>query len=228
MKIHGYFSDWFDSMIYSYGVDQTIRLDRTLFLNPDKDFLEKFKSVEVPHKYDRESLIAIKKAEDPEFSNRFWGQRYGEEKYFIYYFYFDGLCYPIYHDRFDPKGYNDRDRNTFLHSLYRDKPRVTVGKFKGVFKFVIRDGEALKYKAEKVAVDFSKEHSLPYFVYGCPLFFPFFMMSNVEEVFQVDEVYQNIENFLLTCQQKEPTLQSNENKITSHGFDLKTSFRGKR
>lgn len=228
MKIHGYFSDWFDSMIYSYGVDQTIRLDRTLFLNPDKEFLEKFHGIGIPYEYEREALIAIKKSEDPEFKNVFWGQRHGEEVYFDYYFYFDGWCYPIYHNRFEPTGTNYRDRDKFTQSLYLDKPKVTVEKFRGAFKFIIQNGVVLKYKADQLAVDFSKEHSLPYFVYGCPMFFPFFMMSNVDEVFKMEVVYQKIENFLLTCQQKEPTLQSNENKITSHGFDLKTSFRGKR
>ena len=51
------------------------------------------------------------------------------------------------------------------------------------------------------------------------------MIKDVDSVFDMLEVYQKVENFLLTHKDQEVTLQTNENKVVSHGFDLKKSFR---
>lgn len=43
-------------------------------------------------------------------------------------------------------------------------------------------------------------------------------------IFDLVETYQYIENFILE-NIAEPSIQSNNNKIIAHGFDLKSSFR---
>lgn len=45
MKIIGYQKDWFDTLIYTYGVDESLRLDRTKFQKLDDDLLKEFKGL---------------------------------------------------------------------------------------------------------------------------------------------------------------------------------------
>ena len=46
MKIIGYQKDWFDALIYTYGVDESLRLDRTKFQKINDDLLKEFKCLD--------------------------------------------------------------------------------------------------------------------------------------------------------------------------------------
>lgn len=215
MKIIGYQKDWFDTLIYTYGVDETLRLDRVKFQKLNDELLKEFKALN-SNKYAL-PLSKIFDSKDSDFKNLIKDLNNWRTQTSSLNFYFDGWIYKLFYEVVGQWG---------LSSMCRyDNETKAFNEYKGKFNFIYDGGELIKFKADQEVIDFSNKSGIPYFCLNHEHFFPFLMIKDVDSVFDMLEVYQKVENFLLTHKDPEVTLQTNENKIVSHGFDLKKSFR---
>lgn len=233
MKIIGEnrYKDFFDQMIYSYGVDEGIVLDRTIYHGRTFAQLDlKGIGFEFPHDYgfwrlqDKKNLSTHERYRKlvNQIRRASWG--YSENFDFIILYYNEKLYCLYYKKQFDqhnqPIPINEKTiQSDYHHKIYmlcefeRDQPITNI--------------------APQKLIQFSRTHKMPYFVmlndHGItvpnPMFFPFLAIQQHQIFFDMVEVYQNIENFILEIVIEEESVQSNNNKITAHGFDLKTSFR---
>lgn len=249
MKIIGYQKDFFDSMIYTYGIDESLRLDRTLYIPSsymhmayrDRNYKEKVNK-DYPFMTEKSGLKnfldANKFYDHIEFSWRSpriegEAQTYKELMYLLKYdrsdysrdtLYFDGYLYHLYYK----KRYENRYSafaGEYKYPIELDSENVMTT-YKGAFNLLCyEDGTPVKVKASEEIVAFSKKFKLPYFSFIHDFFFPFLAIKDHEKYFDIVDVYQKVENFLLNCTIEEMETQSNENKITAHGFDTVKSFR---
>lgn len=241
MKIIGYQKDFFDQLVYTYGIDETLRLDRSIFV-PKGDYQQVFKNGKWIEKFPKDypfvkelsklkptdngffdHIDLFKRNNDSEYKNLLWDLRYnwrsGHSKSL---FYFDGFIYLLYYKPIvKPKTkfiFYDQTVDLDAETVYTD--------YKGYLNLLCDEtGRAIKVKATDDVIEFSKKFKMPYFNIRYNFFFPFLAIKDFEKHFEPVDVYQKIENFLLTCEIEKMDEQSNDNKITAHGFDLKKSFR---
>lgn len=215
MKIIGYQKDFFDYMIYNHGVDNSLVLDRTLFLGDNSTIHADMRQLgNNYHFYTLGDLFVSKDVERRNLLREIDNSR----DYSIVSFYFNGFVYGLYY----------KHQKSKLNWDIRFTDRNVYTDYKGSFH-LIKDhyNKPVKLKAEEDLIKFSNKYKLPYFIVGFNGFFPMLAIKDHDKYFDATTVYQDIENFLLNsdlanCSTNE---QSNDNKITSHGFDLKSSFR---
>lgn len=90
----------------------------------------------------------------------------------------------------------------------------------------------LSVQLKELVEHFAIENKLPYFVFDCydyciqPLnhFFPLSYFSSFS--LSNEEIYTEVYNWILKCNEPKPVEVANDVKIQQAGFDLKTSFRG--
>ena len=252
MKILGFQKDFFDQMIYTYGIDESLRLDRTVFrqgnkqshfkngewINPESDkypFIDEMRSLN--EYYSRKDFF-----KDLPYN---WRWQYIEDcgelnfhkivnilrnnhqtsPYIQKVFYFDGYLYLLY-AREEVSGTGLDFNGQPYNKHFPLNAQTVANEYKGKFKLLtFESGKVVKIKAHQKIIDVSKKFLVPYFCLDEDFFFPFLSIEEREKYFDVTEVYQTIENFLVNGTLEEMQQQSNENKITAHGFDLKSSFR---
>jgi hypothetical protein len=217
MKILGYQKDFFDSMIYTYGVDNSIVLDRTILLNLDKNVLYKeMYNLNTNHNFFSSIEMFFGRKTDP-YKQHLWDIYHGKE-YHVSVFYFDGYAYLLY--------YKVKKTESMWSTPINVDEKNVYDVYKGEFNLLLdANGVPIRKKANPDIVEFSKKYKLPYFSPSFKFFFPFLAIKDHEKYFDTNDVYQRIESFLLNASIGEADVQSNDNKITAHGFDTKASFR---
>lgn len=231
MKIIGNnrYKDFFDQMVYTYGVDEGIILDRTIY-KP-----ETFKSLKLnsfvfveSDTHDWYHSFGVKeKNDDPRTAHRklrrdiFHGN--DSDQYDVFYMYFNEKVYAIYYTKEIQNGRYAKINEKTVNSVYKGKLN---------FWCDFESDEPRTNTAPEEMIKFSKENKIPYFMFTGDFyhfhvidsFVPIQAINKHMKYFDITEMYQYIENFIMELVLEESE-QSNENKITAHGFDLKTSFR---
>lgn len=239
MKIIGEnrYKDFFDQMIYSYGIDEAVVLDRTIyhaktfakldlagvgFRFPHQYWYwhnDKYKQDLSPQQRYKKLITDIRNASY--LNHKSYA---GNEPYEYIILYYQEKLYCLYYKRqFDALGQVILINEKTLQTIYHHKIKM-------LYEFDSQ--KPLTNPALKKLILFSQTHKMPYFVLlnhnGTTLpytqFFPLWTIHQYQTIFDVVETYQYIENFILE-NIAEPSIQSNNNKITAHGFDLKSSFR---
>lgn len=226
MKIIGNnrYKDFFDQMIYTYGVDGDIILDRTIYTAETfKDLkIKSFVFENTSHGY-----WAKNKKDDPKYEyyqlRRKIFRGHQSDPYDIFYMYFNEKVYAIYHTKEIQNGWVVNISEKSVNSVYKGKLN---------FWCDFETGLPVTNDAPKEMIKFSKESKIPYFMFKSNFnyfrvidsFIPIQSINKHTSYFDIIKTYQYIENFILELSLEESE-QSNDNKITAHGFDLKTSFR---
>ena len=248
MKIIGYQKDFFDQMVYTYGVDESVRLDRTKFIqgkhtvnyNPENlsEFINDLREIRFENEFHKKFFnnlpynwrdVYYEKDEDLKNYRKLISiLKYNHFQSPIkqLYFYFDGYIYLAYYKAIDKELKNDYWGSLHGNHFYELDGNTIYDVYKSKINLLCDEtGNVVRVKAPENIIDISQKHKVPYFAIHKYFFFPFVAFKDHEKFFDVVEVYQKIENFLVTCEIEEMELQSNDNKITAHGFDLKKSFR---
>lgn len=211
MVIIGHISDFFDQFIYQYGIDKKIRLDRTksnialldsknvrAFLSNERYLIGKIKS-----NYYSKYIDIIKNMNEYDYKGN-----YLDPKYHVGYFYFDDYVYPIYIEKGDSK----------FNFIFNPKTN-------SVFKVkVSNEYDLIKIKNQSIIDNQSYLFSSNIQrYYNKSNFIPMSSIRDIDKIFNYKIVYQIIEKFMMKDEPQ--SNQSNDNKIKSHGFNLKESFR---
>lgn len=209
MIIIGNISDFFDQFIYQYGIDEKIRIDRTkpntaiLDENNIRNFLsnQRYFFGKIKNQYYTKYIDIIKNMNEYDYKGN-----YLDPKYRVGYFYFDDYIYPIYTERGDSK------LNFIINPKTSNVFKVKVSNEYDLYK--VKDQSIL----ENQPYLFSPNVQI-----GKSSFTPMSSIKDINTIFEYKSVYQIIERFMM----KHDTIsnQSNDNKIESHGFHLKESFR---
>lgn len=206
MKIIGWQKDFFDTLIYTYGIDEGIRLDRTIYSQLESNLdTSNYGFLSFNNYY---FWVKYKKSNKEYFNLLSDLNRHKNKVYKRALFYFDAKVYMLYYDI---------NINLNSKSVYE----INVDILKDI------NGNPIVKDARQDLIDFSMDNKLPYFLLNHDFFFPFMCIRDCEKYFDKVDVYQKVENFMLTHGINTTEIQSNDNKIESHGFDIKTSFRSK-
>lgn len=231
------YKDFFDQMIYSYGIDEAVVLDRTIY------HVKTFATLDLagvgfsfPHQYwywhngkDKQNLSPeqrykklITDIRNASYLNH--ESDVGKEAYEYMVLYYQEKFYCLYYKKqFDTLGQVILINEKTLQTIYHHKIKI-------LYEFDSQ--KPLTNPAPKKLILFAQIHKMPYFLllnqHGTTLaythFFPLWTIHQYLMIFDLVETYQYIENFILE-NIAEPSIQSNNNKIIAHGFDLKSSFR---
>lgn len=212
MKIIGKFNDIYDSIVYQYGIDNQVIFDRSKYSNiPDAEF-----EVKRPKVFNL--WMYRKKYNDYYNEMDSLHDSIQKNEKSVVGFYIDNTIYFLITD-----GQIPNDHSKFIH--YKNKFDLLKD----------QNGDTYKQAATNSLIEFSKLHNLPYFAfvahfgllnsYYIKTYFSISNINNFTNEFDIVKLYQYTENFLLTNKIEPIASQSNENKIESSGFDLKSSFR---